>query len=232
MEGGLLSSEELKAFAKDYVRFAHVTTKIDGRAHDDLMERKGGTGFPYVATMNADGRVIATLGLGGRDLAGLEAMMKAGAAYEAKRAKADRTDAETAELLAFDVGVGNVTPEEARKTLASLDLDEDAADELDMAIADVEIAAVLATIRSRDDLPVVGEKLAAMMSEGKIPTDAGRAVRFYAAIIAYAERARDLPAFEKALAALARRAERDGGARRIVEQKQPVLDALKAEAEK
>ncbi len=228
MEGGLLSSDEFKAFAKKYVLYVNVTTRIEGRPGEDLLYRKGGKGFPYAAAMNGDGKVTAQLGVGGRNLEGLETLMKDAAAYEARQSGPIGSVDEIAEWLRFEVRVGNVTPTNARKLLAGLDLDEDTAEELDMEIADVEIGTILLSIRSRAEIPDVGKKLAALMREGQIPTDPERAEHFYEYIVAYAERDGDVDAFEKALKALRRRAGDDKRMLRFIEEKSSVLEAMKA----
>jgi len=229
MEGGLLSSDEFNAFAKKYVLYVNVTTRIDGRPGEDLLYRKGGRGFPYVAAMNAEGKVTAQLGVGGRNLEGFEALMKAAAEYEARQDDPIGSAQDVARWIRFEVRVGNISPADARK-LVVIGLDEESAKGIEREIADVQIAAMLLSIRSPAETPDVGKKLAVMMRDGQVPTDSEQAEDYYEAIIAYAERDGDLDALERALRALRRRAGDDERMMRYIDEKTKVLEALKAKA--
>jgi hypothetical protein len=44
------------------VPFLHVTTRIEGRKHDELMFDLGGTGFPWIVYLNRKGEVVGKLG--------------------------------------------------------------------------------------------------------------------------------------------------------------------------
>ena len=46
-------------FSKEYVLFCHLTTQIEGEKHADLLEQKGGQGFPHIVFMDSDGNVLA-----------------------------------------------------------------------------------------------------------------------------------------------------------------------------
>ena len=39
--------------------FCHITTQIEGDKHGDLLEKKGGQGFPHIVFMDSDGKVLA-----------------------------------------------------------------------------------------------------------------------------------------------------------------------------
>lgn len=47
------------AFSRKYVTFLHVTTLIPGRSDDDLLGRVGGSGFPTLLVLDAEGEVVA-----------------------------------------------------------------------------------------------------------------------------------------------------------------------------
>ena len=54
-----LITDEFVEFSKEVVPFLHVTTRIEGRENEDLLQRKGGSGFPYFAVLDPQGGLIA-----------------------------------------------------------------------------------------------------------------------------------------------------------------------------
>ena len=119
LESSVLSSEEFKAFAADYVMFAHVTTRIEGRKHDGLLSEKGGRGFPHLVALNQGGDVIATL-TGGRSIDGFRQMMESGAKFEALKSKEDKTLDDEIFLLKHDIAMGNAKLDDAKARVAKL----------------------------------------------------------------------------------------------------------------
>ena len=59
LEGGALMQDDFVRFSKNYVLFAHVTSQVPGDKNQDLLQKKGGTGFPFIAFMDSEGNVIA-----------------------------------------------------------------------------------------------------------------------------------------------------------------------------
>lgn len=58
LENGPLLAEDFAKFAKDYVLFLHITTMIPGEKYGDLLEQKGGNGFPWIVFMDASGEIL------------------------------------------------------------------------------------------------------------------------------------------------------------------------------
>ena len=54
----MLSTPEFKSFAATVVPFLHVTTRISGHENDDLLQRKGRSGFPTLLLLDANGKTI------------------------------------------------------------------------------------------------------------------------------------------------------------------------------
>ena len=46
LESGPLSEDAFPEFAKSVVPFAHVTSRVDSDPYQDLLQQKGGCGFP------------------------------------------------------------------------------------------------------------------------------------------------------------------------------------------
>ncbi len=72
--------------------YLNITTKIEGRKHDNMLGDKGGRGFPYLCAMSSKGDVIAKLS-GSRDTAGFTKMMGSADDYVALEKKAASGDA-------------------------------------------------------------------------------------------------------------------------------------------
>ena len=70
--------------------FLHVTTHIEGKKNDDLLGKKGGTGFPYLCVMDNQGDVIAKPM--GRDVPAFKQSLTDGQKYLDLRAKAASGD--------------------------------------------------------------------------------------------------------------------------------------------
>ncbi|NUN52670.1 MAG: hypothetical protein HUU06_07780 [Planctomycetaceae bacterium] len=198
----MLSTDEFKAWAKDVVLLCHITTRIEGKKDDDLLGRKGGGGFPYIVALDAEGRVTATLE-GGRDVAGFTEMMKKGAEYAAKKAKADLPAAEALELFLFDVEVGNLDLAGAREAAAKMkDLSDDQRKRVAGALLDKEIGAVLEGIRkgTPEEKQAAGKAFAEMWKAGAEPDPDGRSFQpYYILMLDHAEATKDVALFEKAL---------------------------------
>ena len=120
MERGALSTDEFKEFAKEVVLFAHITSRVEGEKYDKLLNEKGGGGFPYLAAMDAEGNVIAQHGYESwpASVVSMRATMKKGGEYLEKKAKKDKTPDERIDLLSFDLTVGNMKLEDAKKAVA------------------------------------------------------------------------------------------------------------------
>ena len=79
-------------FGKQVVLFAHVTTRIEGRPYDDLLVRKGRTGFPSFVMMDANGEALA-IG-GARTVAAFTESVEAAQSMQALAAAGEVGDGE------------------------------------------------------------------------------------------------------------------------------------------
>lgn len=203
----MLSTEEFKKFAGEFVVFAHVTTRIKDRKYDNLLQEKGGRGFPHLVAMNKDGDVTAALA-GERSVAGFRAMMEAGSKFEAIRGKAVKTTDDEIFLLKHDVAMGNAKLDAAKERAAKLkDLTEAQKKEIDGLLLGLEIQAALPTGRTPDEAKAqaaaAGKKFAEMWAAGRAPTGDDNAIAaFYSMILEHADGTKDAALFEKALGKL------------------------------
>jgi len=58
MESGPLSAPSFQPFGEKVIPFLHVTTQLEDRVHDNLLQEIGGQGFPSMRFMDGDGNVL------------------------------------------------------------------------------------------------------------------------------------------------------------------------------
>ncbi len=197
----MLSSEEFRAFAKEVVPFLHVTSQVEGEKYGNLLQEKGGTGFPHLVAMDAGGGVVAVLEDG--TVAGFRAMMKQGAEFIAFSSKKDRTTAEEVRLLTAEIKFCRVNAADARAREGAIKgLDAAGKKDLDGLILGLEIKAELGKITGPDlALKVAaGKAFAEMWKAGKEPDPDGEQFQpYYILMLDHAEAVKDVALFEKAL---------------------------------
>lgn len=100
----------------------HVTTRIPGKKHDDLLKEKGFGSFPTLCFMDADGKVL--LSRVERTIEGFESAKAMLDSYAALKARADAGDEQAVdELLYTRIKLGNITYDEACEHATKLGLD-------------------------------------------------------------------------------------------------------------
>ena len=225
----MLSTEEFKTFAKNYVLFGHVTTRIPDRKDDDLLGRKGGGGFPYVVGMDAEGRVLSRLSA--RTVEGFQTMMdEAKASLELRKQKDLPVDKQI-ELLTFDLEVGNVDAAAVKTAMDKMEgLTADQTKMLEGMLVDAEIRAVMKGVTSRELAAEAGKKFVEMAKAGKRPTNPRVANPFWQWQLLYAETTKNVALFESLMPEVLEMYKAHPQLDRIKQSLQAKLDGLKAEA--
>ncbi len=203
----MLSTEEFKAFSTEYVMFCHITTRIPGRADEDLLQKKGGTGFPYLVALDAHGDVIAKAK--DRSVAGFRAMMESGAKFVAIQAKpeAERTLDDRVFVFLHDIEMEELDLAAAQAEAAKFEgLSPEQKAQVDGALLGLEIESLLPRTRDREEAKrlalVAGKRFSEMWAEGREPKDEAHIQPFFIVMLDYAESEKDAALFEKALAKL------------------------------
>lgn len=184
VEGGALRSEEFREFAKDHVTFLHVTTRIPGRKHDDLLQKKGGRGFPYFCMLDAEGSVIAQHA-GERTVEGFRKTAAAARRFVDLRTRAAAGDREAKiDFCLLRGQLGQIAFAEVEAELKPLgELSEDQTKVYRGLEADAMV---------KETLEIeVGKRFAAMLDEGLVPQSEEAASRFWHHIQVYAEATKD-----------------------------------------
>ena len=200
----MLSTEEFKAFAGEVVPFLHVTSRIDGEKHADLLEKKGGRGFPYLVVMDAKGEVVS--GVQERTVEGFRKAVKDAGDYATLLAKEKRTSAEELRLIRLQHDMHKIEDDAARQRANAIDVSDEAVKkDRDAFVFGLDIVAQMPKGKdSRDPAKRIaaGKTFHEWWKAGKEPTDEGLTQPFFILMLDYAESERDVELFEKALGKL------------------------------
>ena len=155
-------------FAQDYVLFCHLTTQIEGEKNGDLLEQKGGQGFPYIVYMDAQGAVLAEH-QGDRSAAGFTKTGKAVKDYAGAKARVDKGDKSAGiDLAIAELILGKATATDAEKKIQAAGTPT----KEQRALIDTELlnAKILEEVRSIDSdtaADAAGKKYYEILKSGK-----------------------------------------------------------------
>jgi hypothetical protein len=232
LEGSVLSTEEFRGFAKGVVPFLHVTSHVEGEKYGNLLQEKGGTGFPHVVAMDADGGVLAELD--DRTVEGFQAMMKSGGDFTALLAKKDRTSAEEVDLLTREIGLGRVKAEDARTRAAAIKgLDDAGKARLDGLLLGLDIKGQLDKTNGRDPASraATGKVFAEWWKAGRAPGGKDESFQpFFVLMLDHADASKDVALFEKVLGVLRDEVGSNPRAAGFFKAQEKRLEKLKADA--
>ncbi len=209
MEGGPLLEDAFVEFAKKVVLFCHITTRIESDPHQDLLQKKGGKGFPYLVFMDSEGNVVAPH-QGQRDAAGFEASLAKAAAFMDLKAKADAGDkAAKAEFLVTQLEMGAMPLSEFEEKIKEAgELSKDLQARLEGVRANAEFSEILQSIGQKPENEAVAEagaKLVEMKKAGHVPAGEQEFSTFHSILLEYAFTQKDAAMFEESLGALKER---------------------------
>lgn len=206
VEDGVLVEDGISDFAKRYVLFLHVTSRIEGRRHDNLLEEKGGDAFPCLVFLDAEGRVVGRHE-GERTLKAFDETGRLAASVPDLRKQAETDTAAAVELLRAEHRLGVLTAEAARTAAGRLkDLNAEQKRRIDGLLADFEVREIRGALRFGPGLEeatkAAAAKFAEMKKAGRIPEGESEVQTFWILLLDDAERRRDVAGFEEALKAL------------------------------
>ena len=208
------------------ILFCHVTSKVDDEKYPKLLSEKGGTGFPFLAWLDADGNVVAKQG--DRSVAGFQKTLASCQSFLALEKKAkDGDKSVAADLLMARIDMGQVNFDQAKEQMAALGkLDAGKQKQFEGLLLGLEVDSMMASVRAQPQAVEVGKKFAAMQAAGRIPT--GKSARtFYSMIMTAMEADKDAKGFEKALDAFKKLTADEPNAKRIHDQFDQRLAKLK-----
>jgi len=218
-------------FSKDYVLFCHITTQIQGEKHGNLLEQKGGEGFPYIIFMDAQGNILA-VHEEERSAAGFSKTGEKARTFVALKEKAAKGDATAkVDLILAQLDMGQIKAADADKQLKDAGtLSKEQQAKLDEILANVSVMEIVKAIESENEAKEAGKKFYEMQKAGKPAPTSDQAIQPYFILgMNAAEEAKDAATFEKDLNALKARFGENPQAKKFFEAKEKKLAELKAE---
>jgi len=206
-----------------------MTSRVEGDAYPKLLSEKGGTGFPYLVFMDAEGNVLAKAG--DRSVAGFQKTREACLSFLALEKKAKAGDKSVApDLLIARIEMGQLKFADAKAAVASAGtIDATKKKTIDALVFDLEIQDMASGLRTPEDRNAVGKKFAAMMDEGRVPSGPVARRTFYSIILGAAEADNDAKTFEKAFKGMKDALSGLPNTEKMIERMQQTLDKLKGD---
>lgn len=164
-----------------------------------MLREKGGTGFPTLQFMDADGNTLTTQG--DRSVKGFEAtLVKVQHLLDLRQRVAGGDKAAAADLFLAELAMGAIGWEEANeKAKGFKDLSAAQKKELGQLLLDAEIKHLIADAgRDAEKIQKVGQRFVEMLAAGSIPSPAERG-SFWSFLTSWASNNGDPATFEKAL---------------------------------
>ncbi len=184
--------------------YCNITTHVSTDKDQELLEQKGGDGFPYLIFMDAEGNVLAKHE-DQRDAEGFARTGKKAQAFLELKAKAGKGDkAALIDLAIAQLELGHITAEEGQKKLAGLGtLSKAQQAKVDGLLAAAEVREALKTVtREKETQLAAGQKFLEMKKAGRPAPEGDEAQPYWILIMNYAEEHNDAGTFADALKAL------------------------------
>lgn len=184
--------------------YCNITSQVPTDKDQDLLEQKGGDGFPYLIFMDSEGNILAKHEEE-RDAEGFARTGKKATAFLELKAKAGKGDkAAQTELVIAQLELGHITGEEAQKKLSGLgSLSKAQQAKVDGLLAAAEVRETLKTVtREKETQLAAGKRFLEMKKAGKPAPDGDEAQPYWILIMNYAEEQKDAGTFADALQAL------------------------------
>lgn len=179
--------------------FLHITTRIEGHPYDKLLTEKGGTGFPTLMFLDAEGRPLSDRSIP-RSVKGFEQALERVQEFQALSEKAEAGDTTAAaQVLTRQLEWGWFPIDEAKRRVEALGkLPAKQKKELDQLLVDLEVKDVLSGVgRDSASRIAAGERFAAMWKDDHVPGGAQEQWSYWLMMADYAESTRDARLFKR-----------------------------------
>lgn len=232
LEGGALLKDDFVTFAEKYVLYCNITSHVPGSKDQELLEEKGGQGFPYVVFMDAEGHVLAKHE-GARTAEGFEESGRKATGFLVLKAKAEKGDkAAKIDFIIAQLELGHIKAGEAevkiRETGGKPSADQQK--KLDAVAANAEIEALLKTVQSEEAKNEAAKKCYERLKAGKAaPTNDPWQVAYWNLIMEHAESVKDVAVFESSFKFLKDKYGNLPQAQKYFQEKEAALKRMKEE---
>jgi hypothetical protein len=233
-EAGTLSDPKFPDFARHVVPFMHVTSMVSKDAHQDLHARKGGgTTFPHLVFLDAEGNLMGKLAAFDRSLAAINTALKKATdqakSYQDQKKRAESGDrAAKINFFMTQLELGHLSLEEARAKLPGVgQLSFEQSARVGDLLASLEVPDLIARTREKKNREVAIQRLLEIRKERRAPSDDDVARHYFACLLNHAEKTKNQQMFEDVLAGMRNRFGKDPSMKRSVETYEKMLAKLK-----
>jgi hypothetical protein len=187
----------------------HITTHIEGDKYQDLLQEKGGNGWPYLVFLDADGTVVGAPQ--GRSVDSFEEAGKKAQKFIELEKKAAAGDKKAlVEIVLVQVNAGTIKMSEADAKLKGVELTADQKKQIEAARPGAEVKEIYATYgKVKDQSEVqkaretIGEKLLERKNAKKpVPQGDQEFQMYWFGLANYAEIKKDVALYEESYNAL------------------------------
>ena len=210
------------------VLFLHITSRVEGEPHPDLMSEKGGLGWPFVSYLSETGEVMAQQSYSKMEVAGFEETLADDVqAYSVLAKKAASGDVQAqAEFFMMRFELGTLSPAELEAALGKQGfLSDKQVVRVRLKLLEVETQSILKGIdyNAPETFGPYAAKLLALQKRVGLPEGAA-GINPWLVVLEDAYTRKDAPVFEMAFTALKAAGMRND---RFVQQRQKQLDEIK-----
>jgi hypothetical protein len=203
LEEGPLSSPAFAEFGKQVVLLYHLTSLVREDDYQDLMQKKGGRGYPYVAFLDDKGEVVAagsTLPPADKPadkpdsaVAGWTTTLRDLTQWRESKRKVDGGDKSARKaLLLAELALGKTNAKDVRARLKDIGtLTKDERGRIDLALVNLDARDLVEQSQTRAGLMTAGKKLVEMKQTRRIPTEGYLPIQFWTALVNYGIEIRD-----------------------------------------
>lgn len=226
IESGLLASDEFVKWSKKVTLCLHVTSRVTGEPHGNLLYEMGGNGFPTLSLLDADGNLLQQVGGGEVGLDALERAWQKLQAWKALRTEVEAGKAERArELFWMEIAMGNRPYSEMVQRAGAMKLE--GADQAKVAqqLTNLQFTEVLRRT-PREDKAAAGAQLLPLFEAGRYP-DCATETSYWDSLFAHAVARKDAALYGRILEMVKQRKAGDARLKRYLRQLEDQYEELK-----
>lgn len=210
------------------VLLLHVTSLVESDPHQDLLQEKGGRGFPYLAVLDPEGNVLAKPS--SREVDAFERLIGKAAQYLELVKKADAGGESAAfDLFLSRLQLGIPTYKEAvAEKKKQRNLSDDQKELVEMALLELRVVETCAGMKTNKDRVSAGSLFFKLSRKKLVPRDSDVAGPFWEQITYFAEKQKNAKVFRDAMEQFAASATEGSTKDRVLEAMQARLQKLRS----
>jgi len=232
LEGGALLKDDFVRFSEKYVLYCNITSHVPGTKDQDLLEAKGGEGFPYLIFMDSDGNLLAKHE-GPRSAEGFTQTGDKARGFLDLKAKAEKGDAATKiDFIVAQLELGHIKAGEAQVKVRESGgkPSPEQQKKIDGVVANQEIETVLRAIKDPAGKNAAAKSLYERYKAGKAaPTAEPWMPAYWNLVMEHAESIKDVAGFEESFKILKGKYGDVPQAQKYFQEKEESLKKLKEE---